>query len=344
MLLAGDIGGTNCRLACFQRESSRLRQVATADYASNDYSGLEEVVAKFLQEHSIKKPIESAVFGVAGPIENGDTVRTTNLPWVIERRALCSELDAENVGLINDLVANAYGTCWLTSEDCAVLNAGVPHPGSNKALISGGTGLGEAGLVYVDERYAAVASEGGHASFAPQTEVEIELLLFLQKKFGHVSWERVVSGAGLENIYEFLQQRDTQTSNGVRLEEVAELENLDGPAKISEAASLGIDPVAECALDLFVRLYGAEAGNVALKFLAVSGLYLGGGIAPKILPKIKEGTFLESFVSKGRFSALLEDVPILVILNDRTALLGAALVAARQAGYEILEAPLTESS
>lgn len=343
MFLAGDIGGTNCRLACFQRESARLRLVATADYKSSNYRGLDEVVAEFLKLHSISDPIESAVFGVAGPVEDGRYVHATNLPWVIDQADLNRSLNSSKVGLINDLVANAYGTCWLTSDDYVVLNAGTRHPGSNKALISAGTGLGEAGLVYVDGRYAAVASEGGHTSLAAQSDIEIELLQFLRKKHGHVSWERVVSGAGLTNIYEFLCQRGPHSPGTVSLEKMPELEDLDMPAKISRAAILGVDVIAEQALDQFLRFYGAEAGNVALKFLAVSAMYVGGGIAPKILPKLLGGAFLKSFVAKGRFSTMLENIPIFVILNDRTALLGAALVAARQAGYEILEAPVMEA-
>lgn len=344
MLLAGDIGGTNCRLACFQRETARLRLVATAEYKSANYRGLDEVIGKFLQQHSISDPMESAVFGVAGPVEDGKFVHATNLPWVIDQTYLCRSLNTSNVCLINDLVANAYGTSWLTSDDYVVLNAGTNRAGSNKALISAGTGLGEAGLVYVDGRYAAVASEGGHASFAPTSDIEVELLQFLRQKYGHVSWERVVSGAGLANIYEFLRQCRRQPPGTGTLEKMSELENLDLPARISQAAILGIDAIAEQALDQFVRLYGAEAGNVALKFLAVSAMYIGGGIAPKILPKLMDGAFLGSFVSKGRFSKLLENIPIFVILNDQTALLGAALLAARQAGYEIVDAPIMEAS
>lgn len=342
MFLAGDIGGTNTRLACFERESARLRLVASSDYKSSEYSGLDEVVADFLQHHSISSPIESAMFGVAGPVECGKTVQATNLPWVVDQAQMCRKLQTENVGLINDLVANAYGTSWLTSDDYVVLNAGVMQAGSNKAMISAGTGLGEAGLVFVDGRYAAVASEGGHCSFAPQQAIELELLKFLQKKYGHVSWERVISGAGLVNIYEFLCQRNQQSGNGEKLAQIPELANLDLPAMISQAALLGVDLVAEQALDLFVSFYGAEAGNVALKFLAVSGLYVGGGIAPKILPKLQDGTFLQAFVSKGRFSKLLENIAIFIIINDRTALLGAALMAARQAGYDFDEAPIME--
>ncbi len=343
MILAGDIGGTNTRLALFERERSRLRLVATADYLSHKYSSLDEVVVLFLAEHAVSGAVESAAFGVAGPVEDGQRVQATNLPWVIDRSVLSAKLDISQVALLNDLAANAYGTCWLRDDDFHALNAGVSRPRSNKALISAGTGLGEAGLVFVDGSYTAVASEGGHCSLAPQHEIEIELLQFLRKKYGHVSWERVVSGAGLVNIHEFLRQRGSAGKSTVELGHMPQLAGLDPAARISQAALLGIDPVAGQALDLFVGFYGAEAGNVALKFLATGAMYVGGGIAPKILARLQQGGFMDAFVAKGRFCRLLEQIPVLVILNDRTALLGAALLAARQAGYCFDEPPLMES-
>lgn len=344
MFLAGDIGGTNSRLALFERESSRLRLIAIADYLSNNYSGLDEIVALFLAENSITRAVESAAFGIAGPVEDGQRVHATNFPWVVDKAVLSSNLSTSNVGLLNDLVANAYGTCWLTNKDYFALNTGVPHARSNKAIISAGTGLGEAGLILVDGRYTAVATEGGHCSFAPQRPIEIELFRFLQEKYGHVSWERVLSGPGLTNIYEFLCQQASQSEPAVALAQIPELASLDLPARISQAAILGIDQTAEQALNLFVGFYGSEAGNVALKFLATGAMYVGGGIAPKILPKLQEGRFFASFVSKGRFSKLLKQISIYVILNDRTALLGAALVAARQAGCCFEEPPNMEMS
>jgi len=344
MILAGDVGGTNCRLAWFHRERSRLKFVAAANYRSNEYSGLDEVVALFRDEHSITETIESAAFGVAGPVEDGQRVETTNLPWVVDRAHLCKKLKAENISLLNDLVANAYGTCWLTNDDYVELNAGVAHPGSNRALVSAGTGLGEAGLVHVDGQYAAVASEGGHCSFAPQQEIEFELHRFLQHKFGHVSWERVVSGTGLVNIFDFLCQTGSQTDSIATLSRLPELADLDPAAMISQAALFGLNATAEQALDIFIKLYGAEAGNVALKFLATGAIYLGGGIAPKILPRLLAGGFFEAFISKGRFSKLLEQISIYVILNDQTALLGAALMAARQAGYSFEKPPVNPIS
>lgn len=342
MFLAGDIGGTNCRLACFEREPSRLRLVATADYPSNNYSGLDEVVALFLAEHSITDAVESAVFGIAGPVEDGRRAQVTNLPWVVDQALLSNNLNTSKVGLLNDLVANAYGTCWLTNDDYFALNIGVAHPRSNRALISAGTGLGEAGLVFVDGCYVAMASEGGHCSFAPQQAIEIEIYNFLQQKYGHVSWERVVSGAGLMNIFEFLCQRQSKSESTATLAQMPELADLDPAAMISQAAILGLDPIAEQALDLFIKFYGAEAGNVALKFLATGAVYVGGGIAPKILLKLQEGGFFDAFISKGRFSKLLEKISIYVILNERTALLGAALIAARQAGYSFEEPPISQ--
>ncbi len=342
MILAGDIGGTNCRLAWFERESTRLKLIATADYRSNSYAGLDQVIALFLAEHSITDAVESAAFGVAGPVEEG-RVQATNLPWVIDQSALCKKLNTSKVALLNDLVANAHGTRWLNNDDYVALNTGVAHPGSNKALISAGTGLGEAGLVFVDGGFEAVASEGGHCSFASEQEIDVELYRFLQQKYGHVSWERVISGAGLRNIDEFLRQRESPTKTEVRLARIPELAGLDPSAMISQAAMLGLDPTAGQALDLFVRFYGAEAGNLALKFLATGAVYVGGGIAPKILPKLQEGGFFDAFISKGRFSKLLEKIPVFVILNDRTALLGAALVAARQANYNFEKPPIMDT-
>lgn len=340
MLLAGDIGGTNCRLALFERRPSRLSLTATADYSSAEHSSLGDVVRIFLRQHSFAGTVDAAAFGIAGPVEDGYRVQTTNIPWVVDRASLSAILHTTKVVLINDLVANAYGTCWLTESDYIVLNSGASHPRSNKALISAGTGLGEAGLVFANGHYTAIASEGGHCSFAPQQAVEFELMLFLQERYGHVSWERVVSGAGLANIYEFLCERESQKT--AALANIPELANLDLPAMISQAAILGLDRIAEQALEMFIAFYGAEAGNVALKFLATSAVYVAGGIAPKILPKLQEGGFFEAFVSKGRFSRLLEQISIYVILNDRTALLGAALLAARQAGCIFEEPPVIE--
>lgn len=343
MFLAGDIGGTNCRLAWFERDSSRLRLIAMSSYRSSNYSSVDQIIALFLAEHAITDSVESAAFGVAGPVQEG-RVQTTNLPWLIEQSALCHNLNTSKVALLNDLVANAYGTQWLTSDDYVALNTGVSHPKSSKALISAGTGLGEAGLVFVDGRFEVVASEGGHCSFAPVQALEIELFRFLQQKYGHVSYERVVSGAGLINIHEFLGQREAHSKTGVALSQIPELAGLEPAAKISQAAMLGLDPTAEQALDLFVRFYGAEAGNLALKFLATGAVYVGGGITPKILPKLQEGGFFSSFIAKGRLSTLLEQISIFVILNDQTALLGAALVAARLAGYNYEKPPIMETN
>lgn len=342
MLLAGDIGGTNCRLALFERENSRIRLVETADFASNQYASLGEVVKLFLGEHGVDSVIENAAFGVAGPVDDGRRVQATNLPWVVDSAILSGILKTPKVILMNDLVANAYGTFLMTESDYVTLNSGVARTGANMALISAGTGLGEAGLVCVGGQYSAVASEGGHCSFAPQREIEFKLLCYLQKKFGHVSWERVISGGGLLNIYNFLCEQGGQSQSIDTLAGYPELDDLDPSAKISKAAILGIDQIAEQSLDLFVGFYGAEAGNVALKFLATSAVYIGGGIAPKILPKLLAGSFFEAFVAKGRFDRILQEIPIRVILNDRTALLGAALIAARQAGFDVKDPPVME--
>jgi glucokinase len=240
---------------------------------------------------------------------------------------LAHELGVKTVDLLNDLEANAYGIAALEANDFVVLNHGAPNASGNAAVIAAGTGLGEAGLYWDGTQHHPFACEGGHADFAPQNELQVELLLYLRKKFGHVSWERVVSGPGLHNIYGFL--RDTG-----RGEEpawlVEAMRQKDPSAVISQAGLEGRSALCAQALDLFVLLYGAEAGNLALKIMATTGVFVGGGIAPKIIRKLQGPAFMEAFAAKGRFKWLLETIPVRVILNDKTALLGAARYAALQ--------------
>ena len=306
VILAGDIGGTNTRLALFDGGSREPAALAT--YPSGRHSGLDEMVDVFLAEHPAA--VERACFGVAGPVRNGRCVDTTNLAWPVNGPSLARALGLPEVSLLNDLEANARGIVALGPEDFAVLNEGDPDARGNAAVISAGTGLGEAGLHWDGERHRVFACEGGHTDFAPRSELEVELWRFLTAELGHVSYERVCSGMGLVNIYRF----------------------LGGPpvegGEISRAALAATDERAVRALDLMASIYGAEAGNLALKVMATGGVYVGGGIAPKILPKLADGTFMRAFLDKGRFRALLERVPVRVILNDRTALIGAALCAA----------------
>jgi glucokinase len=306
MILAGDIGGTSTRLALFD---DALSPRALEVYRSGGHRGLEEMVRCFLTAHP--EPVDRAAFGVAGPVRNGN-VEATNLAWPVVGSDLADALGLDRVDLLNDLEANAYGIDALGPDDVAVLNDATPDPAGNVAVISAGTGLGEAMVVRVGNHVHVVASEGGHSDFAPRNELEIGLLRFLAAEHGHVSYERVCSGMGLANVYRYLTGEEAD------------------PAEVSRAALEDGDETALRALDLMVSIYGAQAGNLALTLLATGGVYLGGGIPPKILPRLEAGGFMAAFRSKGRFSAFLERVPVRVILNDRTALVGAALYASRR--------------
>lgn len=322
LILAGDIGGTSTRLAYFDAAGGVLEPVVEERFSSRENSSLEEIVDRFSAEQGLRA--ESACFGIAGPVRNG-RVRTPNLPWSVDAAILSRILGLPAVRLINDLEANAYGIDLLSADDLIVLNQGVPDPTGTIAVVSAGTGLGEA-LAYWDGiAHRPLSSEGGHADFAPRTELETELLLFLRAEHGRVSTERVVSGPGICNIYRFLRDARHLPETPA----IAEAMRLGDPAAaISGAALAGECPLCGQVLDLFVSLYGAEAGNVALRTLATGGIYLGGGIAPKIIERLKGAGFMMAFCAKGRLSPLLENIPVRVILNDRTALLGAARCAA----------------
>jgi glucokinase len=322
MILAGDVGGTNTRLAIIQAEGGGLKIVAEEIFPSREHVGLEGVLRKFISSHPI--PVERAGFGVAGPVRNG-RCEATNLPWVVDARQVARELGLEDVGLINDLEANAYGIVVLRPEDFLTLNAGAPDAEGNQAIIAAGTGLGEAGLYWDGKHHRPFATEGGHSTFAPRNELEMMLLKYLLARFEHVSFERVLSGPGLFNIYGFL--RDTG-----RAEEppwlADQMRQQDPPTVITQAALNGKSALCVQALELFVSLYGAEAGNLALKVMATGGLYVGGGIAPRIIRQLMDSRFMDAFTDKGRLKPLMEAMPVRVILNDKTALLGAARCAA----------------
>ncbi len=324
MILSADIGGTKTNVALFQISGKVLRSVAMETYASREHSSLEEILEKFLAVRD--GSVSRACFGVAGPVKHGRS-ETTNLAWVVDSSHLARMLGLRRVGLLNDMEATAWGIGALAPKDLAVINPGRPDPQGNGAVIAAGTGLGEAGLEWNGKERWPFASEGGHSDFAPRNELEIELLRYLAAKFGHVSYERALSGPGLHNIYNFL--RDTK-----RAEEPAwlaeELAREDPSAVISRVALEERAAICERAMDYFVEIYGAEAGNLALKMMATAGVYLGGGIAPKIAARLKRRDFLEAFVSKGRLRPLLEDVPVSIILNDGAALLGAARWAQQQ--------------
>ena len=317
MILAGDIGGTKTNLALFDGDPGRPLVLET--YRSADHPGLEEIARVFLRAHPAD--VSAACFGIAGPVRGGQ-VPAVNLAWAVDAAAVSRALGLEAVALINDLEANAFGIAVLGPDDLAVLNPGVPEAVGNRAVIAAGTGLGEAGLYWDGERHRPFASEGGHADFAPRTEVEIGLLRFLQREHAHVSVERVCSGMGLVNAYRYLlDAREATEPDWYR-------EAGDRPAAIAGAVLEGRDELAGLAVDLLCSIYGAEAGNLALKVMATGGVYVGGGIAPKLLPQLRAGGFMEAFVAKGRMSILLEQVPVRVILNEHAALLGAAARAA----------------
>jgi len=323
MILAGDVGGTNTRLAFFEGTPDQLRTIQVEIFPSAHFAGLAEIVRKFLETH--KQPVEAACFGLPGAVVNG-RVETTNLPWVVDSRHLAAEVGLAQVQLVNDLYANAHGMALLAESDFVVLNAGVPNATGNRALISAGTGLGEAGL-FADAQgaYRPFASEGGHTDFAPRNDLETELLRYLLGRFEHVSYERVLSGPGLNNIYQFLRDTGRGEAPTWLVEQIAQ---GDPPAAISKSALEGTSEICVQALDIFISLYGAEAGNLALKMLATGGVYVGGGIAPKIIRKLSSTVFMKSFAAKGRIGGVLKEIPVRVITNDKTALMGAGRVAA----------------
>jgi glucokinase len=333
MILAADVGGTSSRIGLFEVDGGRLRAVLEAVYASGEHRGLDEIVRAFLSTH--RPQVDRACFAVAGTVIGGRVV-TPNLSWTVDAQALARELDLPAVGLLNDLEANAHGIPALEDHDLLVLNPGAPGAAGNRAVISAGTGLGEAGIYWDGREHHPFAGEGGHSDFAPHTDLEVELLVHLRGKFGaHVSWERVVSGPGLTSIYEFLRD----SGRGIEPAWLRDaLRTGDPPAVISLGAREGTSALCAQALDLFVSAYGAEAGNLALKVLATGGVYVGGGIAPKIADRLKR-TFMDAFVAKGRLERLLEAMPVRVILNDRAALLGAARWAALRASLIRISGP-----
>ncbi len=333
MILAGDIGGTKTRLALFRVTGERLEMRGEESYPSREHAGLDGIVAAF--RAALPGEIREACFGIAGPVRDGRS-QTTNLPWVVDAADLVRALRVVRVHLINDLEANAYGIAALEARDLVELHAGRPGAGNaaligvgNAALIAAGTGLGEAGLFWDGISHRPFATEGGHASFAPGDPLQDELLAYLRLTHEHVSWERVLSGPGLYNVYRFLRD----TGRGEESPQLTETLAGDDPAAAIAAAALeGRSPLCARALDLFVALYGAEAGNLGLKFMATGGVYVGGGIAPKILAAMQRATFMRAFLAKGRMKTVLETMPVRVILNDRTPLIGAARCAALRAG------------
>ncbi|HUN83286.1 MAG TPA: glucokinase [Terracidiphilus sp.] len=325
MILAGDVGGTKVHLALYDFTDGKLKHTRDEKYPAKEYNGLEEIAKEFLSTDKVT----AACFGVPGPVRDG-RLRLTNLPWTLDSRELAVELDIQHVFLINDLEANGYGIAELTADQIYTLSDGDPSHVGNRALIAAGTGLGEGILMWNGHAHVPYPSEGGHADYAPRNEEEIELLRFLKQRYnGRISFERVVSGMGMTGIYDFLR----------------EVRGMDVPAWLAEKMEAADDPnsvitemglaakseICEKTLDMFVSAYGAEAGNLALKVLSVGGLYVGGGIAPRILEKLKDGTFIKAFTDKGRLSQLLINMPVRIILESRAALMGAAAYAEARA-------------
>lgn len=321
MLLAGDIGATKTNLGVYSAQKGPRAPLLEATFPSGQYSSLEELVSEFLAQ--ISEEVESAVFGVAGPVVGGQAT-ITNLPWAIDEAQLRQTLNLKSACLLNDLKAIAHGVPLLQPADLHTLNKGVPTIGGTLAVIAPGTGLGEAFLTWDGSRYRPHASEGGHADFGPANPLEIELLRYLQKKLRHVSYERICSGLGMPNIYAYLKDSGYAEEPTWLAEQLVRAKD---PTPVIVNAALDTQQPCElciATLNVFVSVLGAEAGNLALKVLATGGVYLGGGIPPRILPALKQGVFLQAFRNKGRFSDLLAHVPIHVILNPKIALIGAA--------------------
>lgn len=327
VILAGDVGGTKTYAALYQPRSQGYRPLFERRYTTAEYPSLGALLAAFAAE-SGRTPARVAV-GVPGPVRQLP-VRAVNLPWLIDPEEISAALGGTRVTLLNDLEATAYGTQVLDADDVVVLNPAPVDPEGNVAVIAAGTGLGEGGLCWTGERYTAVASEGGHASFSPLDEVSVELWRHLNLRHGHVSWERVLSGPGLAAIYEFLHDTGRAPEPDGFAAELARAHDRAG--LISQAALAGTCELAVATLDLFVYLYGVESGNLALKLMSTGGLFVGGGIAPKIVAKLKAGRFIEGFVAKGRMADPLRAIPVKVILNDKAAMLGSAFRGAQLEG------------
>ncbi len=322
MILAGDIGGTNTRLGLFERAGARAAPTETRTYSSTEHESLAAIVAQFTAAHRHK--VEAACFAIAGPVKDGK-VATTNLAWVVDSERLAQLLKLRKVELINDLEAIGHGLEQLAPEDLATLNSGAGGGKGNRAIIAAGTGLGQAGCYWDGRAHHPFACEGGHVDFAPRNELEVELLRYLLKKFERVSYERILSGSGLVELYRFLHD----TSRGEEDPALTEvLLQQAHPAPIVRAALDARSERCSLGLDLFVSLYGAEAGNLGLKLMARGGIFLGGGIAPRILERLRRPAFMQALTAKGRMRPLLESMPVHVILNDKVGLLGAARYAA----------------
>ncbi|EIF51327.1 glucokinase [Sulfurovum sp. AR] len=323
MILAGDIGGTKTNLALFEHKDKRLNVIAQHQFSSREFSDLNEVIMLFRQKTSLPY-VDAACFGIAGPVIDG-RCRTTNLPWDITTSDLQEHLGIQKVRLLNDLEATAYGMLYVHEDEFVDLNPKGRQMDGNRAVIAAGTGLGEAMLYYDGSVYHPIGSEGGHSDFAPLTPQQDALLKWMRNRYpGHVSFERILSGPGIYTLYEFLVENDF-SAQPVSMLNIPE--GKDRSAMVSECALKEHNPLCMEALRLFAEIYGAEAGNLALKSMSLGGVYIGGGIAPKILQILANNHFMNGFLSKGRFNEMLQAMQVKVSLNPETALLGAAYYA-----------------
>jgi glucokinase len=318
VILAGDVGGTKCNLALFAEKNGELEFVFRERFASKEFAQFDLIIREFARRaagYLGKEKIRAAGFGVAGPVIN-NRIHATNLPWIVDADTLAREVGVKSVVLVNDLGATGHSLEHLPAEDFCVLNVGAPVPGATRALLAAGTGLGEGILFWEGSRYKVVPSEGGHSDFAPRTDQQIELLKFMRHRYPQVSWELILSGRGFRTLHEFLAPNVKHA--------IFEDPDADPAPFITKSGLDRSCPVCVEALDLWANIYGAEAGNLALKVLALGGVYVAGGIAVKILPKMKDGTFFKSFVDKWHFEKVLANVPVSIVLNESAPLIGAA--------------------
>src|SRR6201981_3479996 len=319
MILAGEIGATRTRLAAFESDGNTLNKVVEKIYMSQQETGFADIISNFVESEGV--PGHSACFGVAGPVRGGRS-KISNLAWTIDSAELATMLKLKSVGLINDLEAFAYGIDGLESKDFVPLSAVSEECVGKRAVISARTGLGVAGLYWDGFRHHPFACEGGHSSFSPSNEMEIELLQYLHKKYGRVSCERVLSGPGIKNIYDFLRDTKKAPEPDWLKEQIGKAQ--DAPALISQLALENKAEICEKTLSIFVAIYGSQTGDCALNFMSTGGIFLGGSIAAKIVPRLKDPIFLQSFLGKGRMESLLQDIPVKIVLNDDSGILGAA--------------------
>lgn len=318
MILAGDVGGTKCNLALFAEKNGNLEVVFRQRFPSKGFAQFDLIVKEFSRQaapYLSNQKIRAAGFGVAGPVI-GNRIHATNLPWVVDAATLARELAVDPIVLMNDLGATGHSLQHLPPEDFCVLNAGTPVPDASRALLAAGTGLGQSVLFWDGTRYRVVPSEGGHSDFAPHTDQQIELLRFMRNRYPQVSWELILSGRGFRTIHEFLAPNVKHP--------IFEDPDADPAPFITQRGLDKSCPVCVETIDLWTAIYGSEAGNLALKVLALNGVYVAGGIAVKILPKMKDGTFFDAFKDKWHFTNMLGNVPVSVVLNESAPLIGAA--------------------